>query len=394
MGNAAGHGGTFVLPWVQTETDGVRGAAPAMLCVGAQWRWWGEALRIGGAAGLLVLDDMVGSSPGGQALRARAARSVRRLLGRTGLEARTSGRQDLSEPEEPPRAGFTVTDGRHRYSIGVTATAEGGWLAVFTGILPPAGGDLHVIECRCGELAEAWAAARPRAVAPWPGLAPDPASAMAAGQATGAGADPAFIPAGVICFTSGTRIATPDGPRTIEMIRPGDRISTKDDGAQEVLWTGARRMSGARLYALPHLRPVRIRAGAMGEARPESDLIVSPQHRMLVTGAQAQALFNHDEVLVAAADLIDDRTVLTETALREVTYVHLMTARHQIVWANGLETESFHPANTDLDLIAPADRAALLAAVPGLDADRFRYGGHARRNLSASEAAILRHGAH
>lgn len=383
MSNDAGRGGTFVLPWEQTEIDGVRGAAPATLGVGAQWRWWGEALRVDGAAGPLVLGDRLDGAVGTQALRERAARSVRRLLGRAGLQARASSREEAEE-DEPPRLGFTVTDARHRYGVGVTAAAGGGWLVVFGGAVPPAGVDLHVIECGCGDLTGAAAA--------WPDRASARASAPA--MAVDGGTDPARIAAGVICFTPGTRISTPEGARPIEMVRPGDRISTKDDGAQEVLWAGARRMSGARLYALPHLRPVRIRAGAMGEARPEGDLIVSPQHRMLVTGAQARALFNHDEVLVAASDLIDGTTILTETALREVTYIHLMTARHQIVWANGLETESFHPANTDLDLIAPDQRAALLAVVPGLDADPFRYGGHARRNLSASEAAILRHGAH
>ena len=43
-------------------------------------------------------------------------------------------------------------------------------------------------------------------------------------------------------------------------------------------------MTGARLYAMPHLRPIRFRAGALGQGRPEDDLLVSPQHRMLVQG--------------------------------------------------------------------------------------------------------------
>lgn len=390
MGGYAGDRGIFVLRWAETEIDGVRGAAPGRLSVGAQWRWLGEALRIDGPAGLLVLGDMIGAGLGGAALRARAAQKVRRILGRGGIVAPgvpTAWRDAADVAGDAGGAGFTVTDGRRSYALGLTAVSGGGWLVLCTGAIPPAGTDLHVVACHCGEEApgaaidadhEARSGDRRRRI---------PAAGARLDAIDGASAG------GVICFTPGTRIATPDGPRAIETIRPGDRISTRDDGAQQVLWTGARRMSGARLYALPHLRPVRIRAGAMGEARPEGDLIVSPQHRMLVKGAQAQALFSHDEVLVAAADLIDDRMVVTETALREVTYVHLMTGRHQIVWANGLETESFHPANACLDMIAPDQRAALLSAVPGLDADPGRYGGFARRNLSSAEAAILRHGA-
>jgi hypothetical protein len=54
-------------------------------------------------------------------------------------------------------------------------------------------------------------------------------------------------------------------------------------------------------------------------------------------------------------------------------------------------TESFHPANTAFDAIDVGQRGGLLKVLPGVDAAPHSYGGHARRNLSASEAAILRH---
>ncbi|MFD1808336.1 Hint domain-containing protein [Gemmobacter lanyuensis] len=126
-------------------------------------------------------------------------------------------------------------------------------------------------------------------------------------------------------------------------MRPGDSILTRDNGPQPILWTGHRRMTGARLYAMPHLRPIRFRAGALGSGRPEDDLLVSPQHRMLVQGPAARALFNEAEVLVAAEDLLNDRSIVVDHALREVTYVHILLERHNIVFANGMETESFHP---------------------------------------------------
>lgn len=195
----------------------------------------------------------------------------------------------------------------------------------------------------------------------------------------------------MICFTPGTRISTPHGAARIEDLQPGDRIRTKDNGAQEVLWTGHRRMTGARLYAMPHLRPVRFRAGAMGSGRPEEDLLVSPQHRMLVRGAAAQALFNTAEVLVAAEDLINGNSIAVDYAARDVTYVHILLERHNIIWANGMETESFHPSNTALEMIDPAQRAVLTALLPGMAEDPQGYGDHARRNISASEAAIFRH---
>ena len=129
----------------------------------------------------------------------------------------------------------------------------------------------------------------------------------------------------------------------------------------------------------------------MGLYRPDEDLLVSPQHRMLVTGSAAQALFNTAEVLVAAEDLVNDATITVDHALREVTYVHILLERHNIVWANGLETESFHPSNTALDTVDPVQREGLLNILPEIEANPQAYGDYARRNLSGSEAAILRH---
>jgi hypothetical protein len=198
---------------------------------------------------------------------------------------------------------------------------------------------------------------------------------------------------GVICFTPGTRIATPDGLKRIEELREGDEVQTKDNGAQEIQWIGSRRMSGARLFAMPRLRPIRLRAGALGVERPDDELVVSPEHRMLVAGPAAQALFNTDEVLVQARDLVNGRDVVVDSQLREVTYVHLLLPSHQVVWANGVETESFHPASTALSTLDDHDRARLLLGHPDFTSDPQSYGPAARRNLTTSEAAILLHDA-
>lgn len=150
-------------------------------------------------------------------------------------------------------------------------------------------------------------------------------------------------------------------------------------------------MSGARLYAMPHLRPIRFRAGSMGTGRPDQDLLVSPQHRMLMRGDAARALFNTDEVLATAEDLVNDHSITVDHDLREVTYIHLLLERHNILWANGMETESFHPSNTALDTIDDSQRAGLLALLPYAAENPHAYGDYARRNLSSPETAILRH---
>ena len=77
--------------------------------------------------------------------------------------------------------------------------------------------------------------------------------------------------------------------------------------------------------------------------------------------------------------------------MREVSYIHLLLPRHEVIWANGVQTESFHPASAAPGALAAADRARLLELDPALVHHPDRYGGFARRALSAPEAAILSH---
>ncbi len=352
-----GFRGTFVISWSQTEVDGLRAAPPDVLVVGSVWSWTGSLLRVDGPQGPLLLEGAEGAAD----MRKRAARMVRRLIGAAvgPGSGPVAGHPAWDVAGEMADQGFIVTDGHQAYSVTLIDVPDSGArLLLFVGDAPPADTDLWVVR-----------------------VALDPAARTTGARAAG----------GVICFTPDTGILTPAGPRLIQDLRPGDRIMTKDNGAQPVIWSGHRRMSGARLYAMPHLRPVRFRAGALGIGQPDRDLLVSPQHRMLVKGAAAQALFNTPEVLVAAEDLLNDLSVTVDHALREVTYVHILLERHNIVWANGLETESFHPSNTALETVDPAQREGLLALLPGLARDPHSYGDYARRNISGSEAAILRH---
>lgn len=346
--------GTFVISWAQTEVDGVKGAAIDLLSVGAAWRWSGEAVRVDGTADLLLLEEAEGAAE----IRRRAARMVRRLIG--AAVAREAPAPDVEEEtEEDPDQGFIVTDGVASHALTIIPVPDSGTrLLMAMGEMPPADRDLWVVRTSI-----------------------DRARVAAGGREGG----------GVICFTPGTRIATPEGPKLIQALRPGDHVLTKDDGPQEVLWMGQRRMSGARLYAMPHLRPIRFRAGALGLDLPEPDLIVSPAHRMLVKGPAALALFGTSEVLVRAEDLLNDGSITVDHAARDVTYVHILLARHNIVFANGIQTESFHPSNTAMEMIDAEQRAQLLEVAPGVDLKPEAYGDYARRNLSSSEAALLRH---
>ena len=350
-----GSKGTFVISWSQTEIDGLRAAPLDVLAVGASWRWTGESVRVDGVQGPLVLEGAEEIVE----VRRRAARMVRRLIGAAVAPDLATDETVTNDDQDTLDDGFIVTDGHQSWSVTILPVPDtGARLLMFVGDVPPTGQDLWVVRTAINRAhSGAWS--------------------KTAG--------------GVICFTPGTRIATAQGFALIEELRPGDKILTRDNGEQEVLWSASRRMTGARLYAMPHLRPIRFKAGALGIDRPDQDLIVSPQHRMMLQGPWARALFNTDEVLIKAEDLLNDATVCVDHALREVTYTHILLNQHNIIWANGLETESFHPSNTALDTIEPHERAALLSLLPTIAQDPASYGDYARRNLSSSEAAILRH---
>jgi hypothetical protein len=166
-------------------------------------------------------------------------------------------------------------------------------------------------------------------------------------------------------------------------------LLTRDSGPQEVLWSGHRRMSGARLFAMPGQRPIRLRRGALGLDRPEEDLIVSPEHRVLVAGRAAQDLWGEPEVLVRAADLVGDRYITVDHSLRETWYIHLMLDRHEVIWANGLEVETFHPGFMGMDHLSGGQRGLLFDLRPDLAHNPDLYGPPARRMVSRAEAAIL-----
>lgn len=349
-----GYLGTFVISWRQTEIDGAMDAPVESLSTGACWRWTGEAVRVDGPSDVLILSGAEGS----EALRQRAARMVRRLLGVAIEGGGSAALRATTDLPDLPDQSFTVTDGIKAFVVTLVEMPEAGArLVMFAGRIPPRDTDLWLVESSVDPSAD-----MPRR--------PEP---------------------GVICFTPGTLIDTAAGPRPVEALRPGDKVLTRDAGPQELLWIGSRRMSGARLYALPHLRPVRLRAGASGLMRPEADLLLSPQHRLLIRGPAARALFNETEVLVQALDLVNGISVRVETRLPEVTYLHLLFEHHQVIWANGVETDSFHPAATEIEGIAEDQRRALMRLCPGVDSDPMCYGPFARRVLSASEAAILRH---
>lgn len=139
---------------------------------------------------------------------------------------------------------------------------------------------------------------------------------------------------GFACFCAGTLIDTETGPRPVESLRPGDRVLTVDNGLQPLV-----HLAATTVPAIGALAPIVVLEGAMGNTR---DLWVSQQHRMLIAGWRAQLFCGQDEVFVPAIKLVNNRDIRVMPGGR-VSYYHLLFVAHEVVFSEGIPTESFFP---------------------------------------------------
>lgn len=185
----------------------------------------------------------------------------------------------------------------------------------------------------------------------------------------------------IICFTPGAQILTSHGERAVETLQVGDRVVTRDNGLRPIRWIGKRTVTAKDDFA-----PIRIAPSVTDGGREA--LIVSPQHRILFTGYRAELLFGESEVLVAAKHLVDGRDV-TVTELEEVTYIHIMFDRHEVIYASGIATESFHAGDMGLGAVSESAREELFAIFPELRSAGGRHRETARTCLKKHEALLL-----
>lgn len=171
-----------------------------------------------------------------------------------------------------------------------------------------------------------------------------------------------FVP----CFVAGTQIKTPMGYKPIEKLREGDLISTADGLAKPLRWIGKRRISKAELANNSKLRPVRIVAGALGNGLPSQDILVSRQHRMLLTSRIAKRMFGVSKVLVSAIKLTEIPGVYIDNCVETVEYVHLLFDQHEILLAEEAPTESLFTGPEGLKALGADARREILTIFPEL----------------------------
>jgi len=134
----------------------------------------------------------------------------------------------------------------------------------------------------------------------------------------------------IYCFMAGTMIRTPDGEAAVETLQRGDLVITADGRSLPVSWLGRQTVStifGDKLRVLP----IRIKAGALAENVPCRDLLLSPDHAILIDG-----------VLTQAGALVNDASILRESAVPTIfTYYHVEVEDHALILAENTPAETF-----------------------------------------------------
>ncbi|KNG92505.1 hypothetical protein ATO11_17625 [Pseudaestuariivita atlantica] len=135
-----------------------------------------------------------------------------------------------------------------------------------------------------------------------------------------------------VSFTRGTMITVASGAQVpIEQLSVGDKVLTRDDGAQAIRWIGQ-----TTVRASGEMAPIVITAGTLHNA---GDLVVSPDHRLFIYQRRDRLGAGRSELLVKVRHLVNGKSVYRMQG-GFVDYFQLLFDDHQIIYAEGIAAES------------------------------------------------------
>lgn len=131
---------------------------------------------------------------------------------------------------------------------------------------------------------------------------------------------------------AGSRILTARGEALIETLEPGMRVITRDHGMSVV-------RDVIRLEVERGAPMIRIPANAMGQGKPERDVLLPPDQPVVLRDWRAKTIFRAKEARVAAQRLIDG-TVIRPDVSDGGTVWCLVLDTPSALYVDGLELVS------------------------------------------------------
>lgn len=164
----------------------------------------------------------------------------------------------------------------------------------------------------------------------------------------------------VACFGPGTMIATSNGEIPVEWLDTSDKVLTRDDGFQPILWIGRSRVPAGYFDQYPDECPIQIAPGTLGPNSPTHPLNVTGDHRLMIRTPEAELLFASTEVLAPAKAWAETGIAATIKPQSSYMLTHILLASHHVILAQGAWVESLFTGPETMRRLDPENHAALL----------------------------------
>ncbi len=197
----------------------------------------------------------------------------------------------------------------------------------------------------------------------------------------------------ILCFSADTLIQTLVGPKSAGDLRVGDLVRTQDHGYKPIQWIHSDKIPVSLQRSSPKIRPVRIASNSLAPGYPSADLIVSPQHRIMVRSKICERMYKNPEVLVKAKALVGLEGIAIQPPEKGLIYVHFLLDGHEIVFANGHPCESLLPGEMTFETLNGSDKLRLQQCVAQQKSHQEETPAPARPIAEGSRAKemIMRH---
>ncbi|MGR3570922.1 Hint domain-containing protein [Brevirhabdus sp.] len=173
---------------------------------------------------------------------------------------------------------------------------------------------------------------------------------------------------------AGAQVRTPCGARRIELLRVDDLVVTRSNGLQPVRMIWKRQLDTDLLAARPDLAPVRLKPRAVGPMMPQRDLVLAPNHKVLIPGYRLHDVADTGNALMSAAALAESSdAAYVDRTVDGAEFYHLVFDTPQVFCVNGLPVESASLSAASLDAMDSQLKERIWQTFPQLQREPEAY---------------------